>query len=329
MSNLKQEKVRDVLKKIFKTDKISEFTILPSYVNTVYLFEVNNEKFVIKIMTLPITSEWERYRLEKEAKLMEIFTEYRKMKKTKDSILVPTPESYYIGNDESLLGYRFIIYRYVEGEILYLNWNNLSKDNKISIAKEYGQIFRDIHKVKYDWYGEIEDCDSVTRHTDYNESVFAYLYKCTKKIRELNKIPEELIKQVEKYVEDNITKVGFKPEPVLVHNDLHHANTIVAKNNDGKYQIVAIVDWEWACADNPIIDLFYFRDMVLEDKDLEEAFFNEYFIGERLTLDEFTMDYKIYNLFMALDDIAFGGTFFNPTEENINNAINLIKENLK
>lgn len=329
MSTLDQEKVRNVLKKIYNTDEIGEFVTLPSYVNTVLQFEVNNEKFVIKIMTLPVTSDWEKYRLEKEAKLMDMFTKHRKKKGSKYSIYVPTPESFYICNDEKLLGYRFIIYRYVEGEILYLIWNNLSKEDKISIAKEYGQIIRDIHKVKYDWYGEIEDCDSVTKHTDYNESVFAYLYKCTKKIRELNKIPEELIIQVEKYIEDNIDKIGFKPESVLVHNDIHGANTIVTKDNNGKYQIAAIVDWEWAASDNPIIDLFYFRDMVLEDKDLEEAFFNEYFHSERLSLDEFTMDYKIYNLFMALDDIAFGDTFFNPTEENINNAINLINENLK
>jgi len=322
MSTLDHKKVKEIIKKIFKCTKVSDFVSFPSSVNTLLQFEIKNEKYMIKILTLPTLAEWENYRLEKEGKLLEFFSKH-------DSLSVPVPELVHIENNVELIGYRFIIYRFVDGVVLWSIWRDLPQEERILILKELAGIVSEIHTVEYDWYGEIEDIESVTKYPTFKEAILEWIQELKEKISEQKSLPMGLVEKAQKFVQKNIDNITYKPKPTLVHNDIHQANIIVKKNDQGVYKIQALVDWEWACSTCALDDIFWIKDMILTEKDLEKAFFLEYFQGERDNIDDFFLDRKIFNIGIALDSAAYIWPNHPPTEEEVEEVKRSIEENTK
>jgi len=322
MSSLDHKKAKEVIMEIFNSKNVSDFVPFPSSVNTLLQFEIKNKKYMIKILTLPTLSEWENHRLDKEGKLLDFFTKH-------DSLNVPVPELIHIENKEKLIGYKFIIYRFVEGEVLWNIWQNMPQEERIPIIKELACIVRDIHSVEYDGFGEIEDIESVSRIASYKESIFSWIQELKEKIIEQEALPLELVEKAEKFIQDNIDNISYKPKPTLVHNDIHQANIVVKKDKQGTYKIQAIVDWEWACSTNLLDDLFWIKDMVLETKELESTFYLEYFQGERDNIDDFVVDRKISNICLALDSAAYIWPNHPPTDEEVEEVKQSILENTK
>lgn len=323
MSSLDHNKVKEIIKKIFDSDKIGDFVPFPSSVNTLLQFEIKNEKYMIKILTLPTLSEWENHRLDKEGKLLDFFFKHNSLK-------VPVPEIIHIENNDELIGYRFIIYRFVDGIVLWSVWRDLSKEEQIRLVKELASIVKEIHSVKYDWFGEIEDIEEVSRHSSYKESTLNWIQELKDSINKKKSLPMDLLEKAQKFIQNNIDKVTYKPVPTLVHNDIHQANVVVKKNDQGNYKIQAIVDWEWACSANLLDDLFWIKDTVLTDKELESTFFLEYFQGERDNLDDFVIDRKISNICLGLDTAAsIWDTHHPPTDEEVEEVKRSLEENSK
>ncbi len=208
MSILDHMQVKEVIKEIFSSDMVSDFVSFPSSVNTLLQFEINNEKYMIKILTLPTLSEWENYRLDKEGKLLEFFFKH-------DSIKVPVPELIHIENNIDRIGFRFIIYRFVDGIVLWNVWRDLTPQERIQIVKELGKIVRDIHSVTYDWFGELEDIGNVSKHSNYKDSMLDWIQELLEKIIEQKSLPIELVKKGQKFIQNNIDKITYKPRPTL------------------------------------------------------------------------------------------------------------------
>ena len=322
LEELNQEEIRTYLKKVLKCKEISAFTMLPSAVNTTFMFSAEDKKYVMKLMTTPTTAEWEKYRFDKVGKLFE---------KLANNPNIPAPQVIYTENSEKILGYRFIIISYVEGENLWNIWRNLSQEEIIPIARELGKIVKEIHSIKYDFFGEIEDIESAERYYDYKDKILKQLEEYVKIILERKVLPEELVVKVQKYILANIDEMYVPAKACLLHNDIHQGNLIVKKDAQGIYKIQALLDWEWACADNPIEDIIYIEENVLQDPEVKQAFYSEYYQGEHKNLDAFAVDIKLFNILWKLDDIVCGWTFHNPTSENLTNAKidleNLLGEN--
>lgn len=325
MSKIDHERLNTALKKIFPEKAIGpKFVEFPSEINTLMQFEVERQKYMIKIQTLPAVSKWENFRLEKEGKLLKFFTD----QKQSNILNVPVPELVYIENDENLLGFRFIVYKFVEGEILYHIWEKLSRDQKYDICIQLGQIMRDIHKVKYDFFGEIEDCGNVTRYPDYKGFLLGILTELVANLRKLAYLPEEILEKSNGFILENINKMNPVLEASLIHCDLHHANIVVNDDGDGEYKISAILDWEWAAADSPLVDLFYTQETMLRDLYLREAFFTEYFGEHRTELNEFNIDKTLLDLIQILDVTAHEWSIREPNSNEITSAETKINSSL-
>ncbi len=67
--------------------------------------------------------------------------------------------------------------------------------------------------------------------------------------------------------------------------------------------------------------------MVLVNKELEKAFFLEYFQGERDNLDDFVLERKISNIGLPLDSAAYIWPNHPPTDEEIDQVKQSIEEN--
>ncbi len=90
------------------------------------------------------------------------------------------------------------------------------------------------------------------------------------------------------------------------------------------------MDWEWACSANLLDDLFWIKDTVLTDKELESTFFLEYFQDGRDNLDDYVIDRKISNICLGLDTAAsIWDTHHPPTDEEVEEVKRSLEENSK
>jgi len=128
---------------------------------------------------------------------------------------------------------------------------------------------------------------------------------------------------------DNFDKTNQPKKASLIHNDIHQGNIIVKKNPKGIYKIQAILDWEWACADNSLEDIVYIESVVLLNQETKKIFFKEYFQGERDSLSDFVLDITLFQIMWIFDDVVHGLLHHNPTPENIENAKNDLERLLK
>jgi len=320
LENLNQVKIKNHLKKILNAETISEFTSLPSAVNTTLEFEANGKKYVMKMMTTPTTEEWEKYRFNKVKTILERFSQ------NKD---VHVPKFIHLEENEEILGYRFLIISFIEGQNLWSIWRDLTKEEILPIVKELGKIVKTIHSIDYDYFGEIEDCNNVSRETNYEEKMRNNIEEYIETLIERKIFSQELLQKTKSYFINEFSKINSQVKSTLIHNDIHQANMIVKKDQDGKYQIQAILDWEWAAADNPKEDLIYIQNGMLQDQDLREAFFTEYYQGKRNSIEDYEIYNKIFRILWTLDDVICGWTFQNPTTENLERAQNVLEELIK
>ncbi|MHA1124312.1 MAG: phosphotransferase family protein [Candidatus Heimdallarchaeota archaeon] len=316
LKDLKQDQLKNHLKVVLEAKTISDFIVHPSAVNTTLQFEANKKKYIIKLMTTPTTDECEKYRFDKVGKLFEQFVTNPK---------IPAPEVIRVENSEEPIGYRYLIMTFVGGENLRSIQHHLSKEEMIPIVKELANIVRSIHSIEFDYYGEIEECKEATKYYDYKEKMVEQITELTDAILESKILPKNLVKKANTVFLGTLENTKTYPTSTLLHNDIHQGNIIVKKDDKGEYKIQAILDWEWACADNPLEDIVYIESGVLQDLEIRKIFYKEYYQGERDNLVDFVNDIKLFNILWTFDDVVHGWTFHNPTPENVEN----IKNNLE
>ncbi|NHJ06042.1 MAG: DUF1679 domain-containing protein [Candidatus Heimdallarchaeota archaeon] len=320
MVKIKTEEIKKTLMTIFNTSKIDRLEAIPnSTVNKLFFIETNKKKFVMKILVRKPTAENEFYRFEKEAAILNNFTKLNNIQgySLNQKIRVPVPIVEYIENNNERIGYKFIIMQYVEGTTLNKIWNELNISEKSEIIIELAKIVRSIHSIKYEMFGHIEDYVCPRRFYSFESMLKSDIRRYGRIIGIKDILPIKLITKAIGFVEDNVSKIKYKTEPTLVHNDLNLSNIIVNRSNQKKWVIKAILDFEWSFAGNPLSDLFNIQDEILVEKKLQKIFFTEYFGDKQLKIDDFQIEKKINTIISLLESLAIGWIHFHPTKENI------------
>ncbi|NPE08812.1 MAG: aminoglycoside phosphotransferase family protein [Asgard group archaeon] len=318
MGDTDPEKILKTLQTIFSTEKILELQKIPEKtVNELYSFKVENKKYIIKILTRPPISEMDNYRLEKEANLMKRFTSINKTTSgsSKGSQNVPVPEIIHIENNTKDIGYRFIVMNFVEGEALEEIWKKITIKEKTQIITEFAKTVRNLHNLKFDMFGDIEEYSCPRRFYSLTSMLKANSRRYAKMLGTSRLLPIKLVTQAQNFVEKNLDKTKFVTEPFLVHSDLHPKNVLVKKQDSWK--IKAILDFEWSYAADPIFDLFDIEKDWMLDSDLIRVFLENYSLDKKLDLDNYRLEEKIFKTISLLATITVGWVFFHPTEENI------------
>ena len=326
LSLLDLDKIESFLLKKFQVDKISSLVISQnSTVNNHVVFEIDNKKYVMKILTRKPAEEHEFYRLEKEANLMQQFKQNNELCGSNQKT-IPVPNIVHIETDTNVIDYKFIIMEFIEGENLADVWENLEQEKRENLVIELAEIIREIHKVKFDMFGDIEEFDCPRRFYTFERLLKSNIRKYARIIGPRNQLPIELITKTVKFVEDNIDSIEFDTEPTLIHKDLHFGNFIIDRE---KSRIKAVLDFEWAEASHPFIDLFNIKEDFSFDEEQLKLFYNHYFQDGREDLAEFALFEKITNIVGIMYSIAIGWINFHPTKENLEYSIKKIKELLE
>jgi len=331
MLELSQEKIIQVLCEIFHTDKIENLQAKSDLtVNHLFSFQVEEKKYMMKILTRPPAEEAEFYRFEKEVFLLKLFKEKSETKGVSETekLSVPVPDIIHLETDVERLGYKFYIMSYVESKNLEEIWEQLNEEQKEKLTKQLANILKDIHSVTFEMFGSIEDFDCPRRFYSFESMIRSSVRRSTRKLGTTDMVPIELLTNSLKFIEDNLEKLDVEKSARLVHTDFNPTNIILDKNELNEWKIVAILDFEWSFAGNVIYDLFSTKEELFSEKKFQEIFFEEYF-GEKKDLSEFELLERIFQIESELSSLAYGWINFHPTKENINYAIGRIKEALE
>jgi len=331
MTELTQEKINNVLNEIFHTDKIENLLPLSNgCVNNLYQFQVEDQKFVIKILTRPPAEEAEFYRFEKEVYLLKLFKEKSETKGVPENerLSVPVPEIIHLETNTERLGYKFYIMSYIQGKNLDEVWKQLNEEEKERLTKRLANILKDIHSITFDMFGSIEEFDCPRRFYSFESMIKSSVRRSTRKLGPSNLAPIELLTGSLKFVEENLEKIEVDKTPRLVHSDFNPTNIILNQNEENDWDVSAIIDFEWSYAGNTLSDILNLDDDFIPEKKFRELFYEAYF-NEKKDLSEFSLLKKIIQVEQELLSLAYGWINFHPTKDAIDYAMGVIKEAIK
>ncbi|HUT82919.1 MAG TPA: aminoglycoside phosphotransferase family protein [Candidatus Bathyarchaeia archaeon] len=321
------EKLKRILPKVFHVEEITNFKNMNNKsVNDLFSFNVEENEFIVRILIRQPMVENEYYRFEKEAKLMQLFTQLGKnVSVTKENqVFIPVPKLIHMESNDDLIGYKYLIMEKIDGISLEGVWNDLSFENKKKIVSELAQIIKGIHSIDYEMFGEIEEYDCPRRFYSMKSMLKSNVRKSVLKLGKKELLPIKLLIEIQKFVEKNLEKANFSNEPKLVHNDLNPSNILIS--NDANFSLKAILDFEWSYAGDPIVDFWELENHIIKEEELRDLFFERYFDGKDFNTQEFSLEKTVHKAISALDTVAFGWVHFHPTEENINHIKRVLEE---
>jgi len=257
--------------------------------NYVFLLKFKNFEKVIKLC-----SPNDSWKVEKEIYLFELLSDNH----------VPVPKVDY-SETEGLIGESWYIMDNLGDE----NLNDLfkrSEEKSKYLFFELGQLFARIHKIKFDFQGQIYGRD--IEKQSFSDSYRNSFEKSSKLLFSKGKISEkELINA--KNIFSNFVDSNQRS---LCHDDFGPWQAII---KDGK--ISGIIDWEWARVSNPVYD-FSKSELLI---DLWSGNFDEFQRGYE-SVTNLPKDYNKIKLPYQIVELMNMMVYFLDNSKNFNLAKN-------
>jgi aminoglycoside phosphotransferase (APT) family kinase protein len=326
-----KEAIEQELKRVFPDKKIEAISFLKNHsVNRLVRFIMNDDQFVMKILTREPQTAHELYRLEKEFSILEQFDKRNTAQGLPREVItkVPIPKPIFLQNDKQFIGKKYEILSFVDGDNLEAVWGMLSEKEKISFTKKIAELLKGIHSIEFNMFGEIEEYSHPRCFYSMNSYLKSTLSKNIGLLRRTNKMPIALLTKAQIFVEQHLEKIAYQGKPKLVHNDINKTNFIINKTKTDEIQIKAILDFEWSYAGDPVIDILETFTEILESESLFRCLTKEYY-GEEKKLDDFSLYNRIYTILNTINSLAVGWIHFHPTKENLLHAKNLIEGQIR
>ncbi|MFW6311508.1 MAG: aminoglycoside phosphotransferase family protein [Nanoarchaeota archaeon] len=254
----------------------------------VYKLNCGNKKYVFKLYHKK--NRWNR-----EVACLKFFAESK--------ILAPQIIEYGVFDD----GLEWILCEYIKGELLSKSIHNISAVNLKRIYYDIGKQLGLIHNFRdFDFFGSMDEngksINRYTRYKDYFEKrmdiILADLYTFEHDEFDLLKKAEAKLKSMYEIV-DKVNKAN------LCHNDYDERNIMVVEN-DGKYHLAAIIDFEQSVPDDIDKELIYVYLSLLEkNKNLAESFKAGYEEYGEINLERLNFKKEFYNLYKGISICAW------------------------
>lgn len=218
-------------------------------------------------------------------------------------VLVPRIVDYGVFDDDL----EWLIYDFIEGELLSQVIEKLSVDNLKEIYYEMGKQLSMIHHHKeFDFFGSMDqNGKSIKGFTMYRE-YFEDLMNRT--LLELYSIEHEnllLLKEAENQFKSMYSLLDEVDKATLCHNDFKPRNILVSKI-DNKYYLKAIIDFE-QCVPSDVDDelIYVYLPLLEKDKILSESFKSGYEEYGNINLGKLNLKKDFYNLYKGLGICAW------------------------
>ncbi len=223
--------------------------------NMVFIVETNEKKWIIKFFYKPD----KRHR---EIKTLELY------KGCRLKIL-------YKG--ETLEGYEWLIYNFIEGVLLEDLLPRLSMNQKKAIFKGIGEEMQRFHKVaKFDHFGDWCS-ERQTSIRGYKAFIINDSERIIKNIYDQELPGMDTIALSIDVLRQEYANVSGIAKATLCHRDLDGRNILIRENSNGDLELASFLDFEKCVVYNPVFDIIgLYRKYFISTPDLISAFFEGY-----------------------------------------------------
>ena len=170
-------------------------------------------------------------------------------------------------------------------------WDALSKQEKIQITKELGKLLSNIHEIKLEKFGKVQEDGNIKSDSNFKfrkqgevtlnyspclRELLINFGKDFGKLMSFKNVDPTFVSKVMHYIAKNVGEVDYTGEPTLIHGDYMTGHIFVEKTPAG-YKIKGLIDFEFVSSDDPLYDFIKLdRQGFLDDPDLKNALEKSY-----------------------------------------------------
>ncbi len=198
-------------------------------------------------------------------------------------------------------GLEWLLYDFIEGELLSRVDDTLPKDKREAIYFEMGRQLGLIHQYELDFFGSMdEDGRSVYGFKTF-KAYFSHL--AAKILTELHTVEHDhplLMKEAESKFLAMLDAFDEEPVATLCHNDFGPRNILVSEGG-GTYSLKAVIDFEQSVPTDKHEELIaVYLPMLERDKALASRFRAGYETSQIIDMDRLLAKRDFYSLFRGL-----------------------------
>jgi fructosamine-3-kinase len=187
--------------------------------------------------------------------------------------------------------WRYLIKTYLPGEEWRVVKLQLTTREQVEAYRQIGQAVAELHNIRFEAFGEVNNDGMVKSGSDYPSALNHHILKIIKNPDHRDILLNLVDKQ--SFLFQDVT------EARLCHEDLHHRNILFSQQN-GRWQLATILDFDKAWAGHHEIDLAkleFWTDM------MGEGFWQAY--NHVVSMDTLYPERRpIYQLLWCLDYVA-------------------------
>lgn len=239
----------------FPGKRVEEFGVLATgLANTNFRFRLTGkaEQYVLRVYTRDESAA------QRELELMQHLA-------AEPQSLIPRPSLLYSSTERQPGEYAYSIWTFVEGELLQELFKTLSPAELVSIAGECGETLAALSKHRFDKCGELgARLEIVHEYGRPSEFVPAEVQRALFAGRAGERLGSEMRDELWRVVERTSPRLrAIDDRYTLVHADYKRSNILMSRTvSSGRsatgWRVAAVLDWEFACAGPPLIDVGIF-----------------------------------------------------------------------
>lgn len=289
MLNIDLNELKDKLKPIIGiVDSIEPIGNHNLQRHLVYKLSCGSKKYVIKLY-------YKKNRWNREVASLKLFANTEG--------LVPKIVDYGIFDN----GLEWLVYDFIEGELLTQVHEKLSLDNLKDIYYEMGRQLGIIHCHKeFDFFGSMdENGRSIQGFVTYRKYFEDLMNRILSELYSFERQNLTLLKEAENRLKSMYSILDEVSKATLCHNDFSPRNILVSEIDD-KYYLKAIIDFEQSIPidiDKELVQVYL--PLIENDKVLAERFKSGYEEFGRINLSKLDLKRDFYNLHMGLGICAW------------------------
>lgn len=153
---------------------------------------------------------------------------------------------------------------FIDGILLSRIAHDLDDKNSEKLYRQLGVLASKIHSFKFNTYGFLDDnWKPIDMAVNYHSWTLDYLLGCLKEDRLIARLGKDRHLRLSRCAHQNNELLSPPVQPTFCHGDFNQKNVLVSRDKRGNYNIAAILDWEYALAGSPAMDignLFRYED---------------------------------------------------------------------
>ncbi len=163
---------------------------------------------------------------------------------------LPVPQKVLLDDSRNEVEFDVLISSFLEGQNLEASWNPIDSNAQKSIAFHAGQLLKQIHSLKFNFFGEISGKGPLPQTDSWSQYLKAKLKFHLDEAAEFDLFKSEHLERVWSVFENGLSNTNGVKTAKLVHVDYHFGNLLYLNN-----MVSGILDFEWSFAGDPLYDV--------------------------------------------------------------------------